>query len=813
MFELHIHSDNELYSAINILETDEKVEVFKLLGDTFSFDNVLDDWPRLSGKTFYENPDDATGTDTLAWQYDTTANTFYQSRNTSTNEMLLSPYFVEDDYEFTVELTSTSADDDGIGQVIGFQNTPTGVRFLVAWFHTGGWGGPPEVSIRYGDASSPNTGEVITTQNILETRKNADGGAGWGGNSGDPRQFEIKVKTVVRGDTISIMYSDWDNGDYLPNSEITLSFSNLPRDGYLLRESKRIGFGVISQANSYFNNYNLKSINMADSSLLYSAENKKRWDYNDTNTTWEDNGVTLYDDVKSPHIVNNPKTKETYILQGTTLTMVKDDGIKGSVPDLSMTPNNLITYDRYFLGDMYTYDTPIRIKKGFSYDNFDLIENIDSIIIETYRDSGTLYGYLEADDGTIAIEKYNITVEQINASALIFRNDYEAMFFQMVHTPTDPNVILDNWPRAQNTTYFPDPSLVNVSPADLWYVDTVENSIVMPENTQNYQHIVSPEKYDNFTFESTLTADTSDGDSIGLVVAADYIDGEFLSVVALLHTGGQKHLQTLTLGFFDSSIVGGSHKLSPIVLAGNDFLPQDPISTTVGNTNPDYGWWNRTVRVRVRRNNNMIYVAVSNWNESTVDSSSEISYDMNSLPNNGTKLLGKARYGFFSNSTANSYYLDYSIRDENIPDMNNIYSIESDTHWKYDAVADTWNVEGEVFDDFRGISDVENTLTKEQYIVDNRSLTFSVNNGISDGNAVLSLSPSSTTNVLNSNILSQFTYTEPMIISRVFAESNISVTLSGSSMDITTNATGGTFFVLITTASNVNAIRQVGVSV
>ena len=363
MFELHIHSDNELYSAINILETDEKVEVFKLLGDTFSFDNVLDDWPRLSGKTFYENPDDATGADTLAWQYDTTANTFFQGRNTSTNEMLLSPYFVEDDYEFTVELTSTSADDDGIGQVIGFQNTPTGVRFLVAWFHTGGWGG---------DAS-------------------------------DPRQFKIRVNAVRTGDNLRIMHSDFNDPDVLlPASEMNISFSTLPRQGNLLATNTRFGFGTNSQPLSYFIDYSMMSASSIDESIIYSYESDNKWVYDDTTNNWTLEGNQINTDFDSSQVIKSINTNVDYKNDSGSLTILMDSGIDDIVVDYSAPANSSYAINTDTLVDKYNFPEPLKVTAVASIQNLNTVSlNTGSITMYTEGTNGSFIVRLESETSNI----------------------------------------------------------------------------------------------------------------------------------------------------------------------------------------------------------------------------------------------------------------------------------------------------------------------------------------------------------------------------------------------------------------------------
>lgn len=768
-----------------------------------SASEILNTWPRARNTIFFPTPADATG-QSADWYYDSATDRFIQPNNTAGRESLLSPTEI-DEYFFTTIVTSSSGDDDAIGIVLAAQNDGNEARQLYAWVNAGGF--PNRNYSFYVEYESTDTGKVVIDGNDVFSRFSG----GWRGK-------RVKVDAIRNGSNISVVRSDWDlTGTMVNASRIDINLNSLPGSGSSLAGKARYGFCTYSQPGSTYEQFMISSSSVYEDDKVYSEDDNLRWVYDDSTGVWNQIG-TAYSDFSTATEVINPLTKEYYDVGTSTLNFKMNNGISYGDSTVSVGADRTTVVPSSNVTSQYSYIAPMTVMRTFVDSNVSTVVDSDTELSVTANDTdGYFYVLLEtppvadADSGTfnktIAYRKVLSEIQVYEQSAYYFKRDIDAELFRGIHVPTSPEEILNTWPRVQNNDYYPDPTTITVSPANQWYVDTTLNSIVQPVNTPNHQHIVSPVKLDNYEFEATLTADTSDGDNIGLVAAADYINGEFVAVSAIIHTGGQKHLPTLALVYFDSTVPTGSHKFDPQVLVGNNFLEQDPIATTVSNTNPDYGWWNRAVKVKITRNGTIINVIISDWNGTTYDSASALSYDLSDLTGNGNELTKPARYGFFSNSTANSTYLDYKIRSGGVGDDSIVYSWESNQKWEYDG--STWSITGNAYDDFVSIDRIINPVTKEQFLVNSTYVDFEINNGISYGEYNVTIPMNSSTGIPSNDIVSNYTFTRSFDVTNTFKPTNLSASVLGSDVVIDTIGVDGSLYVMLETNKYVDPITNI----
>lgn len=187
----------------------------------------------------------------------------------------------------------------------------------------------------------------------------------------------------------------------------------------------------------------------------------------------------------------------------------------------------------------------------------------------------------------------------------------------------------------------------------------------MPLNVYPYNGFVSPEKLENYTFETTLRSTNGDNDTIGLVIAFVSIDGINYTLTALQNKGGNAPNEGWGVCYGENT-----NYASWII---------DKKSVD-GNAN---GWSSAQSGVKIERNGNIIKCYTTNWDDvDTYQASSLITLDLNSDPRLD-KFKGAQSYGYVIYSQPDSTYLDKYRRIGGGLDVTKIYSANNGEVWEY----------------------------------------------------------------------------------------------------------------------------------
>lgn len=414
------------------------------------------------------------------------------------------------------------------------------------------------------------------------------------------------------------------------------------------------------------------------------------------------------------------------------------------------------------------------------------------------------------------VTTFNESEDLINVTAAaVFRTDVEATMYMNVVEPPTPERILAAWPRATNGDYFSDPSQATGGNIQEWYFDSQQYSFVMPINSNSMEQIFSPIRLSSYVFEATLTAPGSDDDYLALIAAADVINGELCTVMVGVHTGGVNGIPTFSIRYFDDST--GRAWAGGQTIAGNNLIE----ANTTPNGDPAKGWNGKKIKVQVIRNGNVISGKITDWDSGVYMSNSEIFCNLDSLPGNGSQLAEAGRYGFASNSIAESTFLDYNLQSTNVINEQKIYSSETNSYWRF--VDGVWTLQGTpAQDDLLPATSAINSKTKETFVVDSGNVAFDSSNGISENEATLNLPADATTDMPYSDVIDQFTFVDPLFFGGTFNDSNLISEQVDGQLRVVTNATDGYFYVLVKTDETVDefgiteetiAFRKVNVQV
>lgn len=384
-----------------------------------------------------------------------------------------------------------------------------------------------------------------------------------------------------------------------------------------------------------------------------------------------------------------------------------------------------------------------------------------------------------------------------STAAAIFRTDEEALLYQNVVKPPTPQRILAAWPRSSNHTYAENPQNATGN-GKRWYFDPNRYSFVQPVNSNEKEQIFSPVKLSEFEFTATLTSNDGDDDIIGLVVAADIINGGLYSLMVSINCGGNARNRVprrFAINLYTPSTGNQGFNLGRMV-TGSDFLPK------VG------GWSGKRVKIKVIRQGTFVRALASTWNGDDYIPESELVCNMADLPG-AAKNLGfqPARYGFMTNSQADSTYLDYNLKSNQVINELKIYSQESNKFWYYEN--GSWVLQTKTAtEDILPSTRINNRLTNESFIIDDETgeVEFQKNIGIDYGTGNLSVPRNKTVDIPMSQLIDQFEYDEnELFFMNIFNEVGLlaeQITLQNKQyVRIVSGNTDGTFVLLLGTES------------
>lgn len=389
-----------------------------------------------------------------------------------------------------------------------------------------------------------------------------------------------------------------------------------------------------------------------------------------------------------PSIICNP---DTFTLQqGETLLLSKS----------SLSDNDIDS-----LGKVLTVQTVINPVNGI------VSLNGDNISFTSTGVSGfpAEFEYTVTNtDGTIGTGKVFINVTPLPPiEALIYATDSDVQeAITNGYTPSTVSDIFNTWSRFDGNNYYANKDAAIAAEntnATAWEFLTSPDRVNMPLNVSPANGFISPDALDNYTFEVTLSSDSADNDTIGVVAAfnRDGTTNNLLTVV--FNTGGTPPSTTGYGVYFNYNGIGATN-----------YLIQEH------NIGVGGGWSNKSIRVKVQRQGDIIKFYCTNWDDVTpvngvynYQLASEIIVDLNSSPD-FTQFKGKKPYGYITYSQPNSTYLDININGG--LDATKLYDIEGNVLWQY--IDGIWTNTGTTIQEDLGyVRDATNPETGITYII------------------------------------------------------------------------------------------------
>ena len=352
-----------------------------------------------------------------------------------------------------------------------------------------------------------------------------------------------------------------------------------------------------------------------------------------------------------------------------TLTLLDNSGN-------TTMPGSLRTYGNILPGADSTYDLGSSTEKWR-----DLYLSGNTIYLGDER--------ISADNDTLKVNGKSLFNYSSPSDALIEINDkYIETSAELTEAqaPTDPQVVFNTWNRfSHQTTSQP---LANQTDLNAWSYNSNTSSVENSLNTSSSTGFYSTRKYESYTHEAVLKSTAADNDMIGVVVGYIIEDGKHytLSAVRLTNGGGSFGLSNiqwaLVYNMGQSGHTDTTRNQSTIVNG----------TSTVTTYTSGWSSFPNGVKIYVRKIGASLSIKTSDFNSSTIDDTTEITFDLSS-DSKTQRFAGAVPYGYIAWSQGPASFSNLSFTPDVPESIIHFQDNGSTTFYEYNSGTSSWDVD------------------------------------------------------------------------------------------------------------------------
>jgi hypothetical protein len=312
----------------------------------------------------------------------------------------------------------------------------------------------------------------------------------------------------------------------------------------------------------------------------------------------------------------------------------------------------------------------------------------------------------------------NITVTPLlDAEAYMFSTGAAAIAAtnDVNYVPPTVTEIFNTWARLDGANYYEGTDPNKSTNADAWQLLANPERVLMPLNVEPANGFISPDQFENYTFQATLQSTSTDNDSNGLIVAFVRENG-VNHVLALMATkAGAIPLSGYALVYYQDSmwyLDDGSSGYNFTVIEAPSF-----------GLDTSGGWESRQIRLKIQREGNILRCYASQFNDtSSYLAGSEIVFDMTSRADT-QRFTGPKPYGYMTFSQPDSSYVD--IQFDGGINEEVIYDAENNRVYDWDSNTSTWVLSSDTIQDRLGyIRMTTNPNTTERFRIKQSTVEY-----------------------------------------------------------------------------------------
>ena len=222
------------------------------------------------------------------------------------------------------------------------------------------------------------------------------------------------------------------------------------------------------------------------------------------------------------------------------------------------------------------------------------------------------------------------------------------------------------------------------SEVSAWTYDSSTDTITQPLNTTSYVGFISPKSYSSYDITVRCYSTGSDDDSIGLVAAfATDTNGREHTLSFIRSPGGTNAKWVCVMDYTAFSLTSTSNNQAIIVNKSS--------TSTSGSGNWNTASIGTGTVINMTRNGNIFTAACSQFNSSTIDETTRMTVDLDTLSSTYSTLnlfKGSSPWGYSNFSQPNSMYENIAVTD---PD-GYIFDVPNNSVLRYDTSTSSWTV-------------------------------------------------------------------------------------------------------------------------
>ena len=226
----------------------------------------------------------------------------------------------------------------------------------------------------------------------------------------------------------------------------------------------------------------------------------------------------------------------------------------------------------------------------------------------------------------------------------------------------------------------------NAVPSEVsaWTYDSSTDTITQPLNTTSYVGFISPKSYSSYDITVRCYSTGSDDDSIGLVAAfATDTNGREHTLSFIRSPGGTSAKWVCVMDYTAFSLTSTSNNQAIIVNKSS--------TSTSGSGNWNTASIGTGTVINMTRNGNIFTAACSQFNSSTIDETTRMTVDLDTLSSTYSTLnlfKGSSPWGYSNFSQPNSMYENIAVTD---PD-GYIFDVANNRVLSYNTSTSSWTV-------------------------------------------------------------------------------------------------------------------------
>jgi hypothetical protein len=414
----------ENLTAHAIFKNQHEAELYMSVAEPPTPERILATWARSTNGDYFPDPSTATGGNVQQWYYDDVRDSFVMPINSPSLEQIYSPVEL-DRYIFEATLTSNNSDDDWIGLVAAAKEVNGRMISLLVGVQPGGG------QMRYlpnnqhmnfsmvlidDNTQFPSNHHTYATlidgNNSIEgntSPNNQNSVHGWNGR-------QVRIQVVRDGNIIRAQISDWNGSEFMPNSILQVDLNQLTGDAAQLAGPARYGFASLSQADSTYLNYSLRSNLITDLTRIFAAQENLFWRYSEDQWQLQEESASAY--MSPSRHVFNPLTQDYFDITNSHFHLYAQKGLLSQNITLRLPAQTTIDIDYDDILSAFTNPGSLSIERIFMDENLISEQVAGKIRVVTSDVAGSFYVLIKsqnsgsaANEETILFQKIHVDIE------------------------------------------------------------------------------------------------------------------------------------------------------------------------------------------------------------------------------------------------------------------------------------------------------------------------------------------------------------------------------------------------------------------